>query len=414
VGLNVEFVVTGDEITRGDITDTNSAWLAQRLPEYNARLRRVTAVGDIADDIRAALREATGRADVVVTSGGLGPTSDDLTAECVADVAGVPLVQDEATLARIQSIWSRRNRPIPPGVERQAMVPQGCEVLTNGEGTAPGFRTRFGQAECFSFAGVPRELKHLAERYLFPWLAARADGAIVTRTLRCAGIPESELDNALIALARERGVRLGLRAAWPETWATLTLEAKDAATARARLEPIVAEAVARVSPRCYSAEGEPLAQIAGALCERAGWTLAVAESCTGGLLGGEITAIPGGSRYFLGGAITYSNEEKTRALGVPQALIAEHGAVSEAVARAMAEGCVQQLRAKAALAVTGVAGPDGGTPEKPVGTVWIALASPLGTQAELQRIPRRDRDSVRRASVTAALDLLRRTLLGAA
>lgn len=411
MALDLELLMTGDELTRGAVTDTNSGWLAQRALAFGAQIRRVTAVGDVAEDICAALREASGRAEVVVVSGGLGPTSDDLTAACAATVAGVPLVQDEGTLDRIRVRWARRAKPMPPAVEKQALVPAGAEVLANDEGTAPGFRIRIGRAECFFFAGVPRELKHLAARHLFPFLRARASTVLVTKTLRCVGVPESELDAALLPLVQGTGVVFGLRAAFPETWATFTLEAADVAGAEAVLAPLVGKAVALLQPQVYTTEDIPLAQVVGQLCVRAGWSVAVAESCTGGLLGAELTAIDGSSRYFVGGSITYANSEKVRALGVPVALIEEHGAVSEAVVRAMAEGARDRLRTTAALAITGIAGPSGGSAEKPVGTVWISLAGPHGTVAELKRFTRTDRESVRSASVAAALDLLRRALL---
>jgi nicotinamide-nucleotide amidase len=411
--MNVELLVTGDEIVRGSVVDTNSAWLLQRLGPLGARVRRITAVGDVADDLIAAMREGASRADVLLVSGGLGPTSDDLTAECAAKVAGVSLTQDAGTLARIRERWGRRQKPMPPAVERQAWVPQGAAVLANAEGTAPGFQLRLGRAECFFFAGVPREFKHLCETHLLPWLAARATRAVVTRTLRCVGVPESELDAALLELAREHGVTLGLRAAYPETWASLTVEAATKELACAKLDPIVAEAVRRIAPRCFSTDDETLPQVVGRLLVDAGWTVGVAESCTGGSLGAAITETPGSSRYFLGGAITYANEEKTRALGVPADVLAEHGAVSEPVVRAMAEGACHRLGSRSALSTTGVAGPGGGSPDKPVGTVWIGLASPRGTRAELHRFTRPDRESIRAASVAAALDLLRRDLLEA-
>jgi nicotinamide-nucleotide amidase len=411
LAFDVELLMTGDELTRGAVTDTNSGWLAQRALACGARIRRVTAVGDIAEDICAALKEAAERSPVVVVSGGLGPTSDDLTAACAAKVGNVPLVRDEDTLERIRGRWARRGKPMPPAVEKQALVPQGAEVLANDEGTAPGFRQRIGRADCFFFAGVPRELKHLADRHLFPWLQARTSSVLVTRTLRCVGIPESEVDAALLPLVQGTQVVFGLRATFPETWATFTLEAPTSAAAEVILAPLVQAAVERLHPHVYTTEDLPLAQVVGQLCVRAGWTIAVAESCTGGLLGGELTAIDGSSRYFVGGGITYANEEKTRALGVPPELIREHGAVSEPVVRAMAEGARDRLHTHAALAITGVAGPGGGTPEKPVGTVWIALAEPRGTIAELKRFTRTDRESVRSAAVSAALDLLRCVLL---
>jgi len=323
---------------------------------------------------------------------------------------GADLVQHTPTLERIRAAWAKRAKPMPPAVERQALVPVGAEVLENGEGSAPGLRMHIGRAECFFFAGVPVEFKHLVERHLLPCIAAASGRAVVTRTLRCVRAPESELDAALGDLVRGTGVRFGLRAVYPETWASFTAEAEDVAGARAVLDPIVSTAVSRIAPRCFSTEDESLAVVIARLLRKAGWTLAVGESCTGGMLGEEITSVPGSSSFFRGGVIAYANEEKVRGLGVSTELISHDGAVSEAVVRAMAEGAVQKSGATAGLSIVGIAGPDNGTTEKPVGSVWIALASPRGTLSEFHRFIRRDRESIRRGAVSAALDLLRRTL----
>jgi nicotinamide-nucleotide amidase len=409
--MKVELLVTGDEIIRGSIVDTNSAWLLQRLPEAGADVTRITTVGDDRSLLLTTMREAAARADVVVVSGGLGPTSDDLTVECAAEVAGVRTVNHAETLTRIQARWAKRGKPMPPAVEKQAWVPEGAEVLANDEGTAPGFRLKWDRAECFFFAGVPREFRHLCEQHLLPWLKKRATRGITTRTLRCVGIPESELDALLLPLAEQQGFKLGLRAAYPETWASLTVEDASLESALSRLDAAVAAAESTIGILCYSKDNESLAAVVGRLLLQHGWTVSVAESCTGGLLGAALTEVAGSSRYFLGGALTYSNEEKTRAVGVPAELIAQHGAVSEPVARAMADGIRRRVGSTCSLAITGVAGPGGGTPEKPVGTVWIAVATPNGTHAALHRFTRPDRESIRAASVSAALDLLRRELL---
>lgn len=411
--MRVELLVTGDEIVHGVVVDTNSAWLLERLVLAGAPAARVAAAGDDPAEIERILAERAAACDVLVVSGGLGPTSDDHTAACAARVAGAELVEDPDTLARIRSRWARRGKPAPPAVERQALIPRGAAVLANDAGTAPAFRLRLGAAECFFFAGVPLEFRHLCERHLLPWVTARSGRAVASRILRCIGVPESELDALLGALSRRHGVRLGLRAAYPETWALLSAEAADSAAAGARVDAAAAEAAALLGTRCFSDAGETLAEVTGRLCRERGVRLAVAESCTGGLLGGAITEVAGSSSYFLGGAVTYANEEKVRALGVEARLLEAHGAVSEPVVRAMAEGARTRAGATHALAITGVAGPGGGTADKPVGTVWIGLAAPAGTRAELHRFTREDRESIRTASVATALDLLRRELLEA-
>lgn len=418
--MRVELLVTGDELLSGAIADTNSAWLLHELVELGIRASRITTVGDAADEIAAALRDAAARSDVVVVSGGLGPTSDDLTAAVAAQVAGVPLVTDEPTLERIQARWKARGRSAPAQIAKQAQIPQNAQVLVNDEGSAPGFRLRIDRAECWFFAGVPREFRHLCSSHLFPSLSGRAEHVIRRVTLRCVGIAESEVDQALADLPERFGIRLGLRAIFPETHVSISVDSSifddtnGVASVEAELEAARLEALRRLGDRCYGINGDSLAAVVGRLCIDARATLSVAESCTGGLLGAEVTRVAGSSAWFLGGALVYSNEEKSRALGVPETLLREHGAVSEAVVRAMADGIRSRTGASHALAITGIAGPGGGTEAKPVGTVWIGLASPQGTLADLYRFTPTSRDRIREASVAAALDLLRRQLLGPA
>lgn len=401
--MDAELLVTGDEIVRGDVTDTNSGWLASRLEQRGMRVRRIVAVGDRNDDIERTLLEAASRAAVVVVGGGLGPTSDDLTAECAARVAGVGFEIHEPTLVRLRERWAVRGRPMPLQAERMARIPLGATVLDNDEGTAPGFRLTLGSATVFFFAGVPREFRHLAERHLLPFVETVARPPPPLVRLRCVGIAESEVDVLLAPIADECGVRLGLRAAFPEVHATLS--------GAGRLDEAARRARESLGVRRYGEGDETLATVVGRALLASQETVFLAESCTGGLLGGELTAVPGSSGYVLGGAVVYSNDEKVRALGVDRALIEAHGAVSEEVARAMAEGARKVSHATWGLSITGVAGPGGGTPTKPVGTVWIALAGPDGTRAELLRSFRHDRDSIRVHSVSSALDLLRRTLV---
>jgi len=412
--MDAELLVTGDEVMRGDVTDTNTVWLRARLLQTGVRVRRVVQTGDDPDDIGRALAEAAARTQLLVVSGGMGPTSDDRTVECAAKVAGAALVEDAATLERIRARWAQRARPEPPGVRRQAMVPAGATVLENDAGTAPGLRMRVGSAECFLFAGVPREFRHLCERHLLPFVAGRTGRAFATETLRFVLVPESDVDVRLLPVAQRHAVMLGLRASFPDTLAVLTAEGRNGEEASDRLSRALAEARQQAGAGFYGTGDGKLPAVVGRMCAAAHALVAVAESCTGGGLGKAITSVPGSSAWFAGGVVAYANEEKTRALGVSPDLIAAHGAVSEAVARAMAEGALARVRgdraATHALSITGIAGPDGGTEDKPVGMVWIALAGPRGTRAHVLRFGARDRGFVRAGAVAAALDLLRREL----
>lgn len=409
--MDVELLVTGDELVRGALVDTNSAWLCERLALQGARVRRILLVGDDRDLISSTLREASSRADLVVVSGGLGPTSDDLTAECAARLSGGPLVLHQPTMDRLKAKWVARGQPMPHGLEKQALVPQQAEVLDNDEGSAPGFRLRSGRAWLYFFAGVPVEFRHLCERHLFPFVASQARTSRVTATLRCVGLPEAKADALLSSLAARAGASLGLRAVFPETWASLTVEAPSEDAARQRLAPLAEEARSLLGAACYSIDGSSLAQVVGRLLLARGETLATAESCTGGLVGGACTEVAGSSGWFVGGVVAYANEVKESALGVPSQLLAAHGAVSAEVACAMAAGARKRLGSTWAVSVTGVAGPGGGSVEKPVGTVWFAVAGPSGVTPTLLRASRPDRASIRSQSVAFALDLLRRSLL---
>lgn len=410
--MDVELLVTGDELTRGAVVDTNSAWLCQRLALQGARVRRIVLVGDDPELIASTMREASSRAALVVVSGGLGPTSDDLTAECAARLTGDPLELHQPTMARLRAKWAARGQPMPHGLEKQALVPQQAEVLDNDEGSAPGFRLRSGRAWLYFFAGVPAEFRHLCERHLLPFVASRARTSRVTTTLRCVGLPEAKADELLSPLAARSGATLGLRAVFPETWASLTVEESTEEAARKKLAPLGEEARRLLGSDCYSIDGSSLAQVVGQRLLARGETLATAESCTGGLIGGACTDVAGSSGWFVGSVVAYANEVKESALGVPSSLLAAHGAVSAEVACAMATGARERLGSSWAVSVTGVAGPGGGSIEKPVGTVWFALAGPSGVTPTLLRASRPDRPSIRSQSVSFALDLLRRALEG--
>jgi nicotinamide-nucleotide amidase len=409
----IEFVVTGDEVMRGTIADTNTAYTAALLYPLGLSLRRTVVVGDRGEDIRRALLEASARADFCIVSGGLGPTADDLTAECAAQAAGVPLRLDEAWLARVRERWSARTRePMPANNERQALLPQTAELLGNPDGgTAPAFALRIDRCSFFFLPGVPREYHRIVQETVLPRLArATGHAALRTRVLQCYGIIESALDEAVRPILEQHPeVRFGFRTRFPENHLSLAALAADEASAARNLARVEELCLARLGAHVFGADGVTFAQAVGEQLAARGATVATAESCTGGLVAQLLTEISGSSRYVRGGYVVYANELKQSAIGVPGELIVAHGAVSEEVARAMAEGARRASGATYATAITGIAGPGGGSAEKPVGTVWLALASPGGTRSKLSRFPG-DRGQIRLLSAYAALQLVREEL----
>ena len=406
MSLTVELLSTGDELLTGQVVDTNSAWLMDRLWDLGVMVRRKTLVGDDRSDLLAAIAETTARADVVVMSGGLGPTEDDLTAECVAQAMGVPLVVDDASLAAIRERFEKLGRTMTPNNAKQARFPRGATILPNRLGTAPGFLVRLGRAELICLPGVPVEYKGLCEGSVLPRIAERAGEVPAARLVKLIGIPESHADEAMrpvMDAPEHRGVRFGYRAHWPEIHVKWSVSGPDA---EAHAERILGE-VRRIFGDAVFAEGkQELPQRVVERLAARGERLALAESCTGGLVSQLVTSVPGASAVLDVGAVAYANAAKTTLLGVPEPLLAAHGAVSEPVARAMAEGVRHLGGATWGLAVTGIAGPGGGTPEKPVGTVHLAIAGPDGTRTWTRRFPG-DRERVRKTSAYDLLNQLR-------
>jgi nicotinamide-nucleotide amidase len=402
----VEILSTGDELLTGQVVDTNSAWLMDRLWDLGVMVRRKTLVGDDRVDLDLALRETSARADVVVVSGGMGPTEDDLTAERVAAVMGVPLELDVASLRAIEERFRRFGRTMTPNNEKQARFPRGAEIVPNRFGTAPGFSVRLGRGEVICLPGVPVEFRGLCDEWVLPRLAARLGEVPAGRVLKLFGVPESHADHAMRPVMDDpanAGVRFGFRAHWPEVHLKWTVSGPDAPSRADR----IAAAVRAVFGDAVWGEGkEELPTLVVERLAARGERLAVAESCTGGLLATLVTSVPGASAVFDLGVVAYANAVKERLLGVSPALLAAHGAVSEPVARALAEGARRMGDAAWALGVTGIAGPAGGTEEKPVGTVHLALAGEQGTTA-VARLYRGDRDRIRRQAAYEALNLLR-------
>jgi nicotinamide-nucleotide amidase len=409
VTLHVEILATGDELLTGQVVDTNSPWLMDRLWDLGVMVRRKLLVGDDREDLDAALRETTARADVVVTCGGLGPTEDDLTAERVAAVLGVPLVLDEPSLRAIEERFRRFGRTMTPNNAKQARVPRGAEVIPNRHGTAPGFAASVGRALVACLPGPPPEFRGLCEEWLLPRLAARTGETPAARLVKLFAVPESHADQAMRPVMDDpasAGVRFGFRAHWPEVHVKWSVPGADA---QARADRILAAVRGIFGDAVFGEGKDELPDLVVARLAARGERVAFAESCTGGLAAELVTRVPGASAVFDLGVVAYANAMKERVLGVPDALLVAHGAVSEPVARALAEGARRTGGATWGVGITGIAGPAGGTPEKPVGTVHVALAGPGGTTA-LQRLYRGDRDRIRRHAAYEALNLLRLAL----
>lgn len=415
--MRVELLCTGDELVTGLITDTNSPWFEARLFELGVKVERIQLVGDVRPDITHALLESASRADVVLVSGGLGPTMDDFTLECAAAAAGVELVEDPQVLEWLRERYAKRNMPLNPGALRMAWVPQGAEVVRNPVGSAPMVILRLGRARLFFVPGVPREYKALAEGEVLPRIRAALENDPervyrAFRLLRTVGIPESQLDATVAPLVPQHPrVVFGFRTHAPENHLKLMATASTQAEADTALAAAEAACRQLLGRAIFGADEEEYAGVLARLLTRAGATLATAESCTGGLIAQQLTAVPGASNFFIGGVVSYSEKMKTAWVGVPSEVLARHAAVSRETAVAMAEGVRAACGTTYGLSVTGYAGPTGGTPEDPVGTVYCALADE-GRPTHCERFSiMGDRDRVRLFAATSALELLRQRLL---
>ncbi|MDP2340242.1 MAG: CinA family nicotinamide mononucleotide deamidase-related protein [Deltaproteobacteria bacterium] len=424
--LRIESLAIGDELLDGRVQDSNTKHLGDTLSILGLELQGSRTVPDERALIIAALKEAVARADVVVTSGGLGPTSDDITAECVAEAKGEGLRFDEPAFERMTVMFASRGIPMPESNRRQAMLPASSSSLENQMGTAPGFVTPFivgdRTAEVWSFPGVPREYEHLREDFLLPALKARLDGAaprlLVRRTLRCLGLAESAIGERLGPLEKQNAdVRVQYRSAFPEIIVRLVLGADggaDRSVVEARADALCAAAREAIGKSVFGVGDDPLEVRVLAALRKKQFTIVTAESCTGGLIAKRLTDTAGSSDVVKGGVVSYANEVKTAALGVPETVLQEHGAVSEAVAKAMASGARERLAADIAISVTGVAGPGGGSPEKPVGTIWFGLATPTTTTAVMKKLPDFGRERIREMAAATALRIVLDSLDGEA
>jgi nicotinamide-nucleotide amidase len=413
--VKAEIVTIGDELLRGEIIDSNKAFLSDRLLSLDLETHFHSSVRDVPADMIDAFRRAAGRADVVLVSGGLGPTRDDLTAEALAQAFGRGMRLDEQALAGIRAFFAAVGREMTENNASQAWFPDGAEVLANPIGTAPGFMLDVKTAVFFCMPGVPREMMRMMDEQVLPRIAARISGSGVVRArlLRTFGIGESTLDAELADVATSGDVVLGFRTSFPDNYLRPVARAATAAEAESMLDRVCAAIRTRLGALVYGEGEETMEQVVGRLLVERGARVAVAESCTGGLIAEKLTDVPGSSAYFAGGVVAYADAAKTALLGVPEDLLAEHGAVSDPVARAMAEGARARFAADLAVATTGISGPGGGSDAKPVGLVHLALADGQGMHSDHFVFPL-DRTRHRQLTAQLALDWIRRRMLGAA
>jgi nicotinamide-nucleotide amidase len=402
----------GDELALGQTLDTNSAYLSARLAERGIMTRYHQTVADEQPDITRAIRTAAQSAGLVLITGGLGPTDDDLTRFALADAMGVGLHMDETQLDFIRSMMEKRGRTMAERNKVQAQCPDGATMITNYHGTAPGIRATIGDCMIYVLPGPPREMKPMYSDAVEPELPS-PDRTILTCKINTFGNGESNVAELLGELcARDRNPLIGTTVSEGIVSVRIRSAFADPFEARQQLDDSIAQVEQRLGAIVYSREDESLAEATLTLLRERGMTIATAESCTGGLIGSLLTDIPGSSDVYVGGWVTYSNAMKTQQLGVDGTLIEQHGAVSEAVAAAMAQGALERSGADLAVSITGIAGPDGGSDDKPVGTVWIGIAQRgCDTTAHCMLLSG-GRENVRDRGAKCALQLVRLIVLG--
>ena len=409
--MTAEILCVGSELLLGNITNGNARWIAEQLASLGVPHQRQMVVGDNRERLMAEVRQAAGRCRVLITTGGLGPTPDDLTTEAIAAAFETPLVEHPEVWAEIQARVSARGRICSPSNRRQAFLPQGAALLPNPTGTAPGMIwSPVPGFTVLTFPGVPSEMKAMWQQTAAPWLrqSGLAAGVFASRMLRFWGVSESALAEEMADLLEQVNPTVAPYAGAGEVKLRITARAEHLAEAEALLEPVEREIRHRTGLSCFGVDDQDLAAVVLDRLRQRGQSVAVAESCTGGGLGAALAAVPGASDVFLGGVIAYANRVKQQVLGVPEALLETHGAVSDPVAEAMAEGARRLTGADWGLAITGVAGPGGGSEQKPVGLVHIAVAGPQGCSSEGLRFgTSRGRAWIQTLSAGEALNRLR-------
>lgn len=409
-----EIIAIGSELLTPEKTDTNSLWLTERLNELGVEVKLKTVVGDDPLRLKEAIGDALSRSEIVITTGGLGPTEDDITRAVAADAVGRVLVHSAELEDEIRGKFARMNREMPDRNKRQAFVIEGGESLPNTFGTAPGMVVNIGGHLLVVLPGPPKELKPMFSKHVIPHLSQVTDGTVMRkRVLKVSGMGESAVDDAIAEIYKAYD-QVDTSILFNKSEVEIHLISKGRSLEEC--ENVNAELAGRIRDvlgiAVFSDNGKEMEEVVADLLNHRGETVAVAESCTGGLIGMRLTEVPGSSAFFNEGVIAYANEAKVSYLGVPASVIEEHGAVSAEVAEAMAKGMLHRSGADHALSVTGIAGPSGGSEEKPVGTVYLGYASKSTVRTVLMKIPG-DRYLIRWRSSQAALDLLRRQILRA-
>ena len=413
--MQLEIITIGDEILSGNVVDTNTAFLSDKLWLAGFEVAYHTGVRDDAAKIKEVLLLASERADVVIVTGGLGPTADDFTIEVAAKTFRKKLVMDPHYLRHLENLFREWGRELKENNKKQAQIPEGAKTFLNRVGTAPGIGVQSKKTQFYFLPGVPKEMKQLFSDFILPEIISKAKSATFfeSKLLKCFGAAEADLDSALKDLYVNRldveGVRTGFRAHFPETFIKLSAWGTNSKIAKERLAVAEAKIRERIGKFIYGEGEDTLESVLGRLLKENKKTVAVAESCTGGLVANRITNVPGASDYFKNGVVTYSNEAKVAVLGVSMETIKKHGAVSSACAIEMAQGVRRISKTDYGIAVTGIAGPTGGSGQKPLGTVHIAIASHHGFKEKKYVIPS-NREWFKLMASSLAIDRLRREL----
>jgi nicotinamide-nucleotide amidase len=398
---------TGTELTRGELLNSNATWLAAELVQLGVEVTTIVTVDDDVERITDAFRRLSVTSDLVVCTGGLGPTTDDLTAESLARACNVELTMHEPSLQAIADRLKRFGRELTQSNAKQALLPRGCRALPNANGTAPGFAVRLNRAHVFCMPGVPSEMRPMFEQEIAPELAGAKKDPLVQIVLRTLGMAESSVNDALQDVAERYGVTLGYRVHFPELAVKIVARRGTPGEAQQAAEAASREVHGRLGTRVvYGQADDTLPEVLRRALLTRGHRMGLAESCTGGQASALVTSVPGASNVFSGAIVAYANEVKQAVLGVPTETLESHGAVSEATAIAMAEGVRRALRCDWGISITGIAGPGGETPEKPVGTVHFAATGP-GLVRHQHRIIRSERSRVQRMAAYLALNWLR-------
>ncbi|RYV03333.1 damage-inducible protein CinA [Shewanella sp. OPT22] len=407
--MKLEMICTGEEVLAGQIIDTNAAWVADTLMDQGIEMQRRITVGDRLEDLVDAFIERSKHADVIIVNGGLGPTSDDMSAEAMALAKGEALIENKEWSQRLREWFAKNNRPMPESNLKQAMLPESAIMVDNPVGTACGFRVKLNNAWLFFTPGVPFELKHMIQEQFIPFIkqAFEVEEKVKLKKLLTLGAGESALAQELEKLDVPAGITIGYRSSMPHIEIKLFARGETAIAALPQFTDIVKVCLGE----SVVAEDVPtLAEAIHFQLLNSDFTLALAESCTGGMLASQLIDFAGSSKYLAHSVVSYSNQAKMQLLGVPMTTLERHGAVSIPTVEAMAEGARKVLDSDFAIATSGIAGPDGGSDDKPVGTTTIALAYRGGVESQMLRLPRRSRNLVRKLTCAIAYDMLRRKL----